>query len=251
MFLCVAALLCALLCATVDSFPHNALESVLARHRAAEASGSGPGSDEPVRGTVKVVQVSPQFLQQSGFFRRGTPFRVPPHHRGLLPPFLALGRPGPAVSNSGALPGPRPQLEGKGDTEAMKRQGLDMWRRAMEKSGGAREALPVPISLMDSSKQSCAAVPFTQRVSAPGCDAVTVPNRLCVGLCLSLYVPPGAAPCSRCAPVKTRVVSVPLRCRGAPGLREKRVVLVEECKCETGGQAPAPQTPRHKGLKLD
>lgn len=87
----------------------------------------------------------------------------------------------------------------------------------------------------------------SQRVTADGCQTVTVYNKLCFGQCSSLFVPsegefadlsPGTgafhrrAPCSRCAPFKAQTVTVPLRCGSQ--VREKRVMVVEECKCETG-----------------
>lgn len=85
-------------------------------------------------------------------------------------------------------------------------------------------------------------------MTADGCDTVTVHNKLCFGQCSSLFVPSegefaglGAglrshrrAPCSRCAPSKAHTVAVSLRC-GAE-VREKRVMVVEECKCESGGE---------------
>ncbi|MEQ2211792.1 hypothetical protein XENOCAPTIV_016335 [Xenoophorus captivus] len=92
----------------------------------------------------------------------------------------------------------------------------------------------------------------SQHVTADGCQTVIVHNKLCFGQCSSLFVPsegefadlsPGTgafhrqAPCSRCAPFKAQTVTVPLRC-GAQVL-EKRVMVVEECKCETGREAAA------------
>ncbi|XP_068448260.1 DAN domain family member 5 isoform X2 [Clinocottus analis] len=120
-----------------------------------------------------------------------------------------------------------------------KRQGLQMWQRALNK--GDKMSASLPINLKDT-KQACTAVPFTQRVTADACDAVTVHNKLCFGQCSSLFVPSegefagsGAprhrAPCSRCAPSRAHTVAVPLRC-GAK-VQVKRVMLVEECKCET------------------
>ena len=87
---------------------------------------------------------------------------------------------------------------------------------------------------------------LVQRVSGAGCEAVTVQNKLCFGQCSSLYVPPGGepvgqttgggtnSPCSRCAPSKVRSVVVSLRCQGKAEPQDRRVMLVEECKCETG-----------------
>ncbi|XP_069052013.1 DAN domain family member 5 [Lepisosteus oculatus] len=230
-------LLCASLIAAAGGFPPNALESLLAREREPESSGNGPGLEGAVRGTVRVVKVSPQFLRQSEFFRRGS------HARGALPPFLALGRPGPAVPpGPGALPGPRPRADVSAEADNRKKQGLLMWRAAIEKGDSAKETLALPVNLKEPSKQSCAAVPFTQRVTAAGCETVTVRNQLCFGQCTSLYVPPGgeaagtgplSAACSRCGPAKSRLVLVPLRCLGAVAHRERRVLQVEECRCET------------------
>ncbi|GAA6073734.1 DAN domain family member 5 [Tachysurus ichikawai] len=42
----------------------------------------------------------------------------------------------------------------------------------------------------------------------------------------------GGPSCSRCGPSRARTVHVPMRCGSQ--VREKRVMLVEECKCETG-----------------
>ncbi|KAM4583555.1 DAN domain family member 5 [Odontesthes bonariensis] len=207
-----------------------------------ESSGSRP--DEPVQGTVKVVQLDPRTLTQSGFFRRGlTPRRAISHSSRLpFPAFLSRGRPGQASTHKAAV-NPLHTLRPKGPTEMelKKKQGLQMWQRAMGKGGKT----PLPVSLKDA-KQTCTAVPFTQHVTADGCQTVTVHNKLCFGQCSSLFVPsegefselsPGTgafhhrAPCSRCAPSKAQTVTVPLRCEAE--VRERRVMVVEECKCET------------------
>ncbi|XP_060916316.1 DAN domain family member 5 isoform X2 [Labrus mixtus] len=225
------------------TFPHNAFDNIVKGSRVDfESSGSGP--DEPVRGVVKVVQLDPRSLAHSGFFRQGlTPRRAPSLSARLsFPAFLSQGRPGPA-------PGPRTplsplhQLRPKNEIEVKKTQGLQMWQRAINKG----EKMHLPINLKDT-KQTCTAIPFTQHVTAEGCSTVTVHNKLCFGQCSSLFVPSEGefaglgssgtgslrhrAPCSRCAPSKSRTVTVPLRC-GAE-VRERRLVVVEECKCETG-----------------
>lgn len=104
----------------------------------------------------------------------------------------------------------------------------------------------------------------SQHVTADGCQTVRVHNKLCFGQCSSLFVPsegevaepgPGTgafhhrAPCTRCAPVKARTVTVPLRC-GA-GVREKRVMVVEECKCETSREQRAAEAAASTHLWLD
>ncbi|GAA6232327.1 DAN domain family member 5-like [Lates japonicus] len=226
------------------TLPHNIFDNTLKGSRVElESSGSGP--DEPIRGVVKVVQLDPHALAQSGFFRRGlTPRRAPSLSSRLsFPTFLSQGRPGPAPASKAPV-SPLHYLRPKGPTEIelKKRQGLQMWQRAINK--GDKMTMSLPINLKDT-KQICSAVPFTQRVTADGCDTVTVHNKLCFGQCSSLFVPSegeftgmGAlhrrAPCSRCAPSKAHTVAVPLRC-GAE-VRERRVMVVEECKCETGGE---------------
>ncbi|XP_029911409.1 DAN domain family member 5 [Myripristis murdjan] len=212
-----------------------------------ESSGSGP--DEPVRGIVKVVRVNPHVLPQSGLFRRGLAPRGAPSLSSRLPfpAFLSRGRPGSALAPKAPV-SPLHHLRPETPTglDLKKRQGLQMWQRAMEKGDHGKMSMSLPVSLKDTTKQTCSAVPFTQRVTAEGCSTVTVHNKLCFGQCSSLFVPSGGefsglgtgtgglhrAPCSRCAPSKAHTVSIPLHC-GAE-VRQKRVMVVEECKCETG-----------------
>ncbi|XP_034059398.1 DAN domain family member 5 [Gymnodraco acuticeps] len=226
------------------TFPHNAFDNIIKGSRVEfESSGSGP--IEPVRGIVRVVQLDPRTLAQSGFLRPGlTSRRVPSLNSRLsFPAFLSHGRPGLAPASKTSM-SPLHLLQPKGHTQMdlKKRQGLQMWQRAVHKG----DKITLPVNLKDT-KQTCTAVPFTQRVTADGCDTVTVHNRLCFGQCSSLFVPSvgefsglgtatGAlhhrAPCSRCSPSKVHNVAVPLRC-GAQ-VRLKQVMVVEECKCETG-----------------
>ncbi|CAN9510498.1 unnamed protein product [Ophioblennius macclurei] len=209
-----------------------------------DSSGSGP--TEPVQGVVKVVQLDPRSLSQTGIFRRGlTPRRAAFHGPKLpFPAFLSHGRPGPAVASE-APASPQHNLHPKAPSEMQRKKiGVQMWQKAIDK--GAKKASALPVNLKDT-KQTCTAVPFTQHVTADGCETVAVHNRLCFGQCSSLFVPsegefaePSAAtgafrrraPCSRCAPFKAHTVAVPLRC--AADVRLKRVMVVEECKCETG-----------------
>ncbi|KAM9792706.1 DAN domain family member 5 [Neosynchiropus ocellatus] len=173
------------------------------------------------------------------FQTRGDPaVRLPQNRiRSAFPAFLSQGRPGPAFRG---LSHPLHHLQPKisAEPELKRKQGLQMWQRAIDKGDKISSALPIRLKDM---KQTCNAVPFTQRVTAPGCDAVTVHNNLCFGQCSSLFVPPegefglGAhrrSPCSRCAPSKVHTVTVPLKCGSA--IRSKKVMVVEECRCETG-----------------
>ncbi|KAM6940074.1 DAN domain family member 5 [Xenentodon cancila] len=205
-----------------------------------QASGSGP--EETVQGTVKVVQLDPRVLTQSGFFRRGLAPRRAHSSRLPFPAFLSRGRPGQAqVPRTPVSPLHNLSPKSHQETELKKKQGLHMWQRVTDKGG----KMSLPVSLKDT-KQTCTAVSFSQRVTADGCRTVTVHNKLCFGQCSSLFIPPEGeygelspgttalrrrAPCSRCSPVKAHFVTVPLQC--GVQVREKRVMVVEECKCET------------------
>ncbi|KAL1005791.1 hypothetical protein UPYG_G00064050 [Umbra pygmaea] len=237
-------------------FPYNGIRSVRKKGtiRDLESSGSGPVDEhEPIRGTVKVVRLNPHKLGESGLFRRGglSP-REAPGPRRPFPAFLAMGRPGsPAIhSKAAAVPQhPLSHLRYSGQvnsgTDVRKKQGFEMWQRAMDKNNHRKTTSTLlPHSLKDSAnRQTCTAIPFTQRITSDGCDTVTVHNKLCFGQCNSLFIPSGwesssqsnaerRAPCSRCAPSKAHTVTVPLRCK--TGEQEKHVLVVEECKCETG-----------------
>ncbi|XP_061534931.1 DAN domain family member 5 [Phycodurus eques] len=212
-------------------FPRNTLEHTgKVSKNELESSGGGPAGDS-VRGLVRVVQLDPRSLARSGLFGGRSQARS---SRPAFPAFLSQGRPGPAPK-APVSPLRRLQAERPADAEHKKRQGLHMWQRAVDK--GNKMVVSLPANLKDA-KQTCAAVPFLQRVTAEGCSTVTVHNKLCFGQCSSLFVPAEVeptgkrAPCSRCAPSEARSVTVPLRC-GAE-VRRRRVMLVEECKCETG-----------------
>ncbi|CAG5938022.1 DAN domain family member 5 isoform 1-T2 [Menidia menidia] len=218
-----------------------------------ESSGSGP--DEPVHGIVKIVQLDSRSLTQSALFRRGlSPGRALSHSSRLpFPAFLSRGRPTHKAAGS-----PLHTLRSRSpaETEMKKKQRLQMWQKAIDK--GVKTSLP--ISLKDT-KQACTAVPFIQHVTADGCQTVTVHNKLCFGQCSSLFVPsegefaeqsPGTgafhrrAPCSRCAPFRAQTVTVSLRC--GVEVREKRVMVVEECKCETRREEQSAEAAASKNL---
>ncbi|KAL0203026.1 hypothetical protein M9458_001044, partial [Cirrhinus mrigala] len=115
-----------------------------------ESSGNGP--DEPIRGSVRVVKLSPHFL------RRAAGSHVPPKNspsRGAFPAFLALGHNKPAA----LLPQVSASSTG---ADARRKQGLEMWQKVMHKSERSKEAVALRINPKDMTKQSCAAVPFTQ-----------------------------------------------------------------------------------------
>lgn len=139
------------------TLPHSTFDNIVKGPRVEfESSGSGP--DETSRGIVKVLQLDPRALAQSGLFRRGlTPRRAPSLSSRLsFPAFLAHGRPAPKT-----LVSPLHHLHSKShtDMDAKKRQGLQMWQRAINK--GQMMTMSLPVNLKDI-KQTCAAVPFTQ-----------------------------------------------------------------------------------------
>lgn len=157
MILSVSYLFLAASCAVVHSFPYFGFRSPSDGARDVEYSGDG--AEEPIQGRVKVVKISPSFLRQSALFRRGTATANSQSRRGPLPAFLSLGRPGPAPSNKAAQPSAPFQLFG---SDMKRKQGQAMWQRAMDKNTQDKEVLALPINPKDSSKQSCAAVPFAQ-----------------------------------------------------------------------------------------
>ncbi len=149
------------LTAVASTFPQNSFDNVV-RGSSVQFESSGSGPDEPVQGIVKVVQLDPHALAQSGFFRRGlTPRRAPSlSSRISFPAFLSHGRPGPVpVRKTPVSPLHHLQPKSSTEKELKKKQGLQMWQRAVDK--GEKSTVSVPINLKDT-KQTCAAVPFTQ-----------------------------------------------------------------------------------------
>ncbi|XP_056137093.1 DAN domain family member 5 [Lampris incognitus] len=234
--------------AVAVTFPLTSVDNILKGSRA-DFESSGRGPDEPVQGLVRVVRLNPQLLSASGHLRRGLAPRGAASlaSKRPFPAFLSRGRPGPApVPKNPVSPLHHLRPENPSVLELKKRQGMQMWQRIMDKGEQGKMTMSLPVSLKDTATQTCTAIPFTQRVAAEGCHTVTVPNRLCFGQCSSLFMPSGAElaglaagregrhhmPCSRCAPSRAHTVAVHLRC-GAE-VREKQVMVVDECKCETG-----------------
>ncbi|CAL8328897.1 unnamed protein product [Lota lota] len=225
--------------------PHSTVDSTLTEPAGGglESSGSGPHQPPTLmlrRGVVKVVRLDPNLLARSGLFKR-----APNAHRGgprmPFPAFLSRGRASPAVSPVGALLHPPREKESPGGLETRKRQGLQMWQQAVSKEQ-QHGKVSLALSLKEARQQTCSAIPFPQRVTVDGCEAVTVHNKLCFGQCSSLFVPTGGLEevagrarrggCSRCSPSRTHAVRVPLMC-GSQGFLEKQVMVVEECRCES------------------
>ncbi|CAL8332931.1 unnamed protein product [Merluccius merluccius] len=248
---------------SASPFAHNAVESPLTEPAVGgELESSGGGPNEPptlllrhgVGKAVGPVGVRPGLPARPGLFQQG-PAAPRGGPRMPFPAFLSRGRAGPA---GGAVGGPlhHPRVkESPGGLDMRKRMGLHMWQQAVSKEEHPKVSLA--LSLKDVRRQICTAIPFTQRVSVEGCEAVTVHNKLCFGQCSSLFVPSGGVEeeaaaggrarrgaCSRCSPSRTHAERVPLRC-GSKGFLEKQVMVVDECRCETSreevgdGEVPA------------
>lgn len=148
--------------AVAFTFPHHTFDNII-KGSTVEYESSGSGPDEPVRGIVKVVQLDPRALAHSGFLRGGLTQRRAPSLSSRLsfPAFLSHGRPGGPAPAPRTPVSPLHHLRPKGPTEKelKKRQGLQMWQRAINK--GEKKSMTLPVNLKDT-KQTCTAVPFTQ-----------------------------------------------------------------------------------------
>lgn len=150
------------LMAPAAALPHSAF--AFRRGARAELESSGGGPDEPVQGVVKVFPLDPRSLASSGFLRRGLSARRGPSlgPRLPFPAFLSQGRPGlapaPALASK-ALASPLHHLQPRSEMELKKKQGLQMWQKAVNK--GQPMPVSLPSSLKDS-RQTCSGVPFTQ-----------------------------------------------------------------------------------------
>lgn len=148
------------LTAPAFALPHSAFGFF--RGPKAELESSGGGPDEPVQGVVKVLPLDPRSLANLGFLRRGPSARRGPSLSPRLPfpAFLSQGRPAPAPAlASKALLSPLHHLQPKNEMELKKKQGLQMWQKAMNK--GQTMPVSLPAGLKDS-RQTCSGVPFTQ-----------------------------------------------------------------------------------------
>ncbi|XP_075061152.1 DAN domain family member 5 [Mixophyes fleayi] len=121
------------------------------------------------------------------------------------------------------------------DEEALQRK--KVWENAIQKeSSRVRPDQVLPIGQDALKRSRCNALPFIQFVFRKNCAPVRVPNKFCFGQCNSFYVPGWptglSQPCTSCAPTRSKRISVPLFCLGGSMSWEK-VVLVEECGCET------------------
>ncbi|KAJ3615274.1 hypothetical protein NHX12_018842 [Muraenolepis orangiensis] len=272
-------LLLSVLAPIASPLPHNAVESTQTRPAGGEQESSGDGPNEPPaallllrRGVAKVVRLDHRLQPPSGLFKRGAGMTHRGSPVGPFPAFLSRGRVSTAGRPAGGPPHHPKEKESPGALEMRKRQGLHMWQQAVSKDQHPGK-VSLALSLKEARQRTCTAIPFTQRVSIRGCEAVTLHNKLCFGQCSSLFIPSGAAEeeegeegeeeegegeereereereqaggrarrgaCSRCSPSRSHAARVPLRC-GSRGLLEKTVMVVEECRCETGQDEAGP-----------
>uniref|UniRef100_A0A672S7R6 Uncharacterized protein n=1 Tax=Sinocyclocheilus grahami TaxID=75366 RepID=A0A672S7R6_SINGR len=141
-------------------FPRSVFQRDFHRHVAKDFESSGNGPDEPLRGSVRVVKLSPHFLRRAAGSHVSS---TNSPSRGAFPAFLALGRPGPSVLSHNKPAALLPQVSASSTSaDARRKQGLEMWQKVMHKSERSKEAVALRINPKDTSKQSCAAVPFTQ-----------------------------------------------------------------------------------------
>ncbi|XP_056425089.1 DAN domain family member 5 [Hyla sarda] len=112
-----------------------------------------------------------------------------------------------------------------------------VWENAIKKEKTrSRPDQVLPIGQDALKRSRCNALPFIQNVFRKNCAPLRIPNKFCFGQCNSFYVPGWPSglsqPCTSCSPIRSRLISVPLHCRGGH-LSWEEVVLVEECDCET------------------
>lgn len=144
------------------TLPHSTFGFLKGPKAEPESSGSGPNA--PVQGVVGVFPLDPRSPAHSGFLRRGPGARRGPSlsPRMPFPAFLSQGRPGPAPASKALVSppvSPLHHLQPRREMELKKKQGLQMWQKAVSKGG--LTAVSLPASLKDG-KQSCSGVPFTQ-----------------------------------------------------------------------------------------
>lgn len=146
--------------ALVFALPHNAFDKILKGPRG-EFESSGNRPHEPIQGIVKVLELDPA-LTLKGFLRSGQAPRRSPSLGSRLsyPAFLSQRHPGPALTpRTLATPLNHLQTKTPTETELKKRQGLQMWQRAINKGGMIAVSLPVNLK---ETKQTCTPMPFTQ-----------------------------------------------------------------------------------------
>lgn len=77
----------------------------------------------------------------------------------------------------------------------------------------------------------CKTRKFLQKIHHHGCNSTYVTNNVCVGQCLSVFIPNHFVSCSYCTPVEKNVISVELKCPGLTKPVVKKVSIVKSCRC--------------------
>ncbi len=145
-------------------FPRSAFQQDFHRQAAEDPEdlgSSGNEPDEPLRGSSELSNSALIFLRRAAGSHVSS--KNSPSRGAFSPAFLSRGRPGPSVlsHNNPAALLPPVSASGAG-ADARRKQGLEMWQKVMHKSERSKEAVAQRINPKDMTKQSCAAVPFTQ-----------------------------------------------------------------------------------------
>ncbi|XP_075060873.1 cerberus [Mixophyes fleayi] len=107
------------------------------------------------------------------------------------------------------------------------------WNYFIYKMNGAPEDFIYPVKTQEIQREVCKTVPFSQNIIHDNCDKAVIQNKLCFGICNSLYVPNQRDPlniCSHCRPFKFTMNHLKLNCTGSSNV-VKVIMMVEECKC--------------------
>ncbi|KAM3844450.1 cerberus isoform 1-T1 [Vipera latastei] len=118
---------------------------------------------------------------------------------------------------------------------AFRKDAKKFWDLFKLKSKSRSEEVILPIKVTEIYQEVCNMLPFSQSVTHENCDKVVIQNNLCFGKCSSFHVP-GADDriysfCSHCSPTKFSMKQLKMNCTMVNPVT-KRVMIIEECRCE-------------------
>ncbi|XP_031562882.1 gremlin-2-like [Actinia tenebrosa] len=96
---------------------------------------------------------------------------------------------------------------------------------------GGSTLLVLPFLRTAIPKDWCKTRKFLQKIHHHGCNSTYITNNVCVGQCLSVFIPNHFVSCSYCTPVEKNVISVELKCPGLQKPVVKKVSIVKSCRC--------------------
>lgn len=77
----------------------------------------------------------------------------------------------------------------------------------------------------------CNTIKFEDTITSPGCTNKTITNYRCGGQCYSAFLPSGSlTECKLCAPIKTRLLQLELKCGDEN--KTVKVTQVLQCQCD-------------------